>query len=427
MARLWYALYNALLHVGALVCVPFWLVARLVRGRYRGQFKERMGLLPREALARFGSEPALWVHAASAGETTAAAPLLRELRAAFPRAPLLFTVTSRYGKEMAHRRLGDLADAVLFSPLDLPLFVARFLNRIRPFLYVMVETDLWPNMVRQARRRGAKVALASGHAGERRAWRFLRSFGRATLGHVDLFLMQTEEDARRIVERGAPADRVQVLGSLKFDSTAAYVPSEERPALRADLGVPEGARVLVAGSTLAEDEGPVLDLVAALRREGVPLFAIVAPRRQERVREVVEGGGARGLACALRTRRERGDLLVLDTMGELARAYNVADVAYVGGGFTPDVGLHNILEPMVCGVPVLFGPHHGKAWRAARELLRAGAGREVADGKALLHAVRELFADAEAMERMRRAGEALLRANRGAAARQAARIRELVA
>jgi len=427
MARLWYALYNVLLHVGALACLPVWLFARFARGRYKGQFKERMGILPRDALARFGAAPAIWVHAASAGETSSAVPLVKRLRESCPRAPLLFTVTSRYGKEMARRQLAGVADAILFSPLDLPLFVARFLNRIRPFLYVMVETDLWPNLVRQARARGVKVALASGHAGERRAWRLLRSFGRATLGHVDLFLMQTEDDARRIVERGAPRARVQVLGNLKYDGMAGRVADDERPRLRASFGLPDGARVLVAGSTLEEDEAPVLDAIAALRREGVDLRAVVAPRRTERVGDVTRGCGARGLSCALRTSGGAGDVVVLDTMGELAGTYNLADVAYVGGGFTPEVGLHNVLEPLVCGAPVLLGPHHGKAWRAARELLRCGAGREVGNGAALLGAIRELLSDPAAMGRMRAAGESLLQANRGAAARQAERIRELVA
>ncbi|MGH7162411.1 MAG: 3-deoxy-D-manno-octulosonic acid transferase, partial [Planctomycetota bacterium] len=149
MARLrialWYALYNVLVHLGALLCLPFWLFARFLRGRYRGQFRERMGILPRAALARFGERPAVWVHAASAGETVSAGPLVRRLREAFPDAPFLLTVTSRYGKEMAERSLGGAVDAVLFSPLDLPWFVRRFLERVNPLLYVMVETDLWPN------------------------------------------------------------------------------------------------------------------------------------------------------------------------------------------------------------------------------------------------------------------------------------------
>ncbi|MFI5401655.1 MAG: 3-deoxy-D-manno-octulosonic acid transferase [Planctomycetota bacterium] len=414
--------YNIALHLGALACLPVWLAARLFRGRYRGQFKERMGILPKELLARFGGEGAVWVHAASAGETAAAVPLVRRLRDLLPRRPFLFTVTSRYGKEMAERRLKGVVDAIAFSPLDLPLFCRRFLRRVRPALYVMVETDFWPNLVHLAKRRGARVAVASGHAGPRT---FPRPFWRSAFRDVDLLLMQSETDARHIVARGAPLARVQVGGNLKFDGAARMDPSAV-PAWRKELGIPAGARVLVAGSTLFEDEAPVLDAVRALRSEGVDLLAIVAPRRQERVAPLVDACSARGLAVARRTGGGSGAVLVLDTMGELQKAYEVADVAYVGGGLTPEVGLHNVIEPLVCEVPVLMGPHRGKARRLAEEVLRAGAGLEVKDGPDLAGALRSLLLDPARREALAAAGRELLRAHRGAAERQAARLAELV-
>jgi 3-deoxy-D-manno-octulosonic-acid transferase len=422
--RLWYALYNVVLHVGVLVCLPFWLFVRLVRGRYRGQFLERMAVFPPEMREKFGERPAVWIHAASAGETASAAPLVAALREHFPNDPILFTFTSRYGKEMATRRLGEIVDSISFSPLDLPLFCRRFLNLVRPRLYVMVETDLWPNLVRHAKRRGAAVAIASGHAGPRS---FPRPFWRAVLGHVDLLLMQTEADARNIRGRGAPADRVHVMGNLKFDSSAGRLEGREVVAWREELGLPEGAPVFVAGSTLAEDEGPVLEAIAAVRREGLDLHAIVAPRRQERVADVVKGCEARGLEAVRRTAGGRAPVLILDTMGELARSYNVASVAYVGGGLTPDVGLHNLLEPLVCGAPVLFGPHRGKARRIAEEVLRAGAGVEVENGAALLETLRTLLTDADRHAGLVKQGQAMLASHEGAARRQADRIRELVA
>jgi 3-deoxy-D-manno-octulosonic-acid transferase len=423
--RIWYALYNLLLHAGALLSLPVWLFVRILRGRYRGQFRERMGILPAGVLEAFGSRSSVWIHAASAGETASAVPLVHQLRKAFPDDPFLFTVTSRYGKEMACRQLEGVVDAICFSPLDLPLFCARFLNRIRPHLYVMVETDLWPNLVRRARARGVKIAVASGHAGPRS---FPRSFWRIVLDHVDLLLMQTPYDAQNIRRRGARAERVAVMGNLKFDSTGADLPAPERAALRRELGVPEAVPVLVAGSTLAEDEAPVLDAIAELRREGTDLHAILAPRRQERVPEVVRGCMERELAHVRRT--EGGGsapVLILDTMGELASSYNLADVAYVGGGLTPEVGLHNLLEPLVCSAPVLFGPHHGKAERIAAELLRLGAGIEVGGKEALLDAARRVLGDEPTRERLAAAGRELLQLNRGAAERQANRILELAA
>jgi 3-deoxy-D-manno-octulosonic-acid transferase len=419
---IWYAIYNVALHLGALVCLPFWLAARLLRGRYRGQFLERMGILPDEVLAPFPGEGAVWIHAASAGETAAAAPLVRKLRDLLPRRPFLFTVTSRYGKEMAARRLEGVVDAVAFSPLDLPLFCRRFLRRIRPSLYVMVETDLWPNLVILAKRRGARVAIASGHAGPRT---FPRAFWRRVFRDVDLLLMQSEGDAGHIVARGAPRERVEVMGNLKFDGAARMDP-DAIAGWRAELEIPEGARVLVAGSTLEEDEAPVLDAVRALRAEGLDLVAVVAPRRQERVAPVLEACAARGLAAARRTGGGSGAVLVLDTMGELQRAYEVADVAYVGGGLTPEVGLHNVIEPLVCEVPVLMGPHRGKARRLAEAVLRAGAGLEVRAGAALLAELRSLLTDDARRRALSAAGRDLLAAHRGAAERQARRLAGLV-
>ncbi|MHC4547336.1 MAG: 3-deoxy-D-manno-octulosonic acid transferase [Planctomycetota bacterium] len=419
----WYGLYNVLLHVGVLACLPFWLFVRLARGRYRGQFFQRMGILPPEFVARFKGRPAVWIHAASAGETASAAPLVARLKELLPDRPFLFTFTSRYGKEMAERRLGAIVDGVSFSPLDLPLFCVRFLNRIRPCLYVMVETDIWPNLVRGAKRRGVPVAIASGHAGPRS---FPRAFWKVVFDQVDLLLMQTEVDAENIRRRGAPPERVHVAGNLKFDSSADRLAPAEVLAWRAELGLPAGVPVFVAGSTLAEDEAPVLDAVTALRRAGVDLHAIVAPRRQERVPEVEKACAGHGLAAIRRTRGGSAPVLILDTMGELARSYNVADVAYVGGGLTPEVGLHNLLEPLVCGAPVLFGPHRGKARRIAEEVLRSGAGVEVADGEGLRTTLRVLLTDAGRHAALVACGAEMLAHHEGAAHRQAERIRGLV-
>jgi 3-deoxy-D-manno-octulosonic-acid transferase len=422
--RAWYTLYNVLLYAGVLACLPFWLFVRLVRGRYRGQFRERMGLLDPEIRARFGGRPALWVHAASAGETAAAVPLVRALKAQWPDRPVLFTVTSRYGKQMAERRLEGIADAVCFSPLDLPYFCRRYLDAIRPFAYVMVETDIWPNLLRKAKRRRVPCFLASGYASRRT---FPRSFWRAVFTHVDLFLMQTEEDARNVVDRGAPRDRVEVGGNMKFDGSGQALSASELPALRDEFGVPEGACVLVAGSTLPEDEAPLLDAIATLRAEGTPLRAIIAPRRQDRVPDVMRGLEQRGLDAVLRTGGGPAPFVVLDTMGELAGTYNLATVAYIGGGFTPGVGLHNLIEPLVAGAPVIFGPNRGKAARVAHEVLRLGAGIEVANGVALLAAMRRVLTDPDAATRLADAGRRLLALNQGAASRQVERIREAIA
>ena len=422
----WYSLYNLLLVAGLGLGLPVWALRRAM-GRYKGQLRERFGGLPAGVRERFSGRPALWAHAASAGETASAAPLVRRLREAFPDHAIYFTVTSRYGKEMAQKQLGEVVDAVAYSPFDLPFCVGRVLRAVRPRLYMMVETDIWPNLVRKAKSGGASVVIASGHAREAS---FPRPFWRVVFSHVDVFFMQSELDATHIVARGAPAGRVVVAGNLKFDSIGAVVEDGRLAGLRKEFGVPEGVPLLVAGSTLAEDEGPVLDAIAALREEtGLDLHAIVAPRRMERIAAVEQGCAERGLGAVRRTAGGPcAPVLILDTMGELASTYNLADVAYVGGGLTPEVGLHNLLEPLVCGVPVLFGPHHGKAHRIAAEFLRLGAGVEIADGpRGLLDAMRRVLTDREECRRLAAAGKRLLDAHKGAADRQGAAIAELLA
>ena len=235
--RFWFLLYNVVLHLGLLLALPVWGWRRL-SGRYRGQLSERLGRLPPDLAARFGARPALWGHAASAGETASAAPLIRRLKEARPDDLVLFTVTSKYGKEMAEKQLDGVVEGVAFSPFDVPWACRRVLRRVRPRLYLMVETDIWPNLIRLAKRRGARVVIASGHA---RAATFPRPFWRAVFAHVDAFLMQSDVDAKNIIARGAPADRVHTMGNLKFDSTGGVVGEAGLAELRADFGMPENA------------------------------------------------------------------------------------------------------------------------------------------------------------------------------------------
>lgn len=413
----WFALYNVVLHVGVVACAPFWFAVRFFRGRYKGQFRERMGLLSDDVRGRFGHAPAIWVHAASAGETVAAEPLVRALKKTWPDRPIFFSVTSRYGKRMAENRLTDVVDAICFSPLDLPVFCRRTIGIVQPALYVMVETDIWPNLVRLVR---GTCVLASGYASPRS---FPRAFWSTVFRHIDLFSMQTDQDASNMVRRGALPERVEVGGNLKFDGSGVAKSAEEVCAIRKRFNIPEGVPVFVAGSTLAEDEAPVLDAIAALRTEGIDLHAIVAPRRQDRVPEVLHGLLGRGVPAELRTAARAAPVIVLDTMGELADTYSIASIAYVGGGLTPDVGLHNLIEPLVGGAPVLFGPHRGKAARVVREIMRTGAGVELADGSELLAKMRSVLIDDVERRRLVQAGHDLLDLHRGAAERQAQAIR----
>ncbi|MFQ5767556.1 MAG: 3-deoxy-D-manno-octulosonic acid transferase [Acidobacteriota bacterium] len=412
-ARLWAGLYTVLLEAGQTAVAPLGLAYRLA-GRELGNLNRRRGVLPASTLSRLNGRRAIWVHAASAGETAAAFPLVCRLQDALPDHPVLFTVTSPYGLAMARRQMGERVAGIHYAPLDLPRYCRRLLRQVRPLLYLVVENDVWPNMVRMVKEQGGKVIVASGQAGPRT---FPREFWRATFRHVDRFLMQTDGDARNIVSRGALPSRVEVMGNLKMEGRVPPLAGGERRCMEEEFGFPAGASILVAGSVQKEDEVPVLEAVARLRQEGIDLRAVVAPRRLDRVAAIEQRCVSLHLASVRRTAGGRAPVVILDSMGELARVYGLARVAYVGGGFTRPGGLHNLAEPLALGVPVLYGPFHGQVTRLAGEVLKEGAGLEIRKKAALAPALGRVLRREKLRGQMAAAAEALMAPHRGASTR----------
>jgi 3-deoxy-D-manno-octulosonic-acid transferase len=406
-----YLAYTLLLAAGLTLSVPFYLWKERGTGRYRRTFRERMGNLPDEI--RPGPGPSVWVHAVSVGEVLAARPLVAALKQRLPGHRVVVSTTTLTGNAVARRGLG--VDGLFFAPLDFPSAVRRVLDRVAPRLVVLVETELWPNLIHEARRRGARVALVNGRISPRSypRYRLLRPLFRPVLAEVDAFLMQGESHAERVRAMGAPPDRVRVTGNLKFDALEAPHASES---LARVLSGADGVPLWVAGSTMAGEEEAVLAAFRSARAQA-PLRLVLAPRHPERFEEASAKALAAGFACVRRSALDGpwrgGDVLILDTMGELAQAYGYATLVFVGGSLVPSGG-HNVLEAAVAEKAILVGPHMENFQEIADQFRAEAAFVQVGSEAELASAARELLGDDARRAELGRRARALVDRNRGA-------------
>jgi 3-deoxy-D-manno-octulosonic-acid transferase len=428
-------LYNLLL-------IPFlfpYLAWRLlVRGKSWEGLGERFGRVPALGPAPPGGR--VWVHAVSVGETVAATPVVHALRAALPECEILLSTVTPTGQAQARRALPDVTHH-LYLPFDLPGVVDQVFTRLQPSALVLMEAEIWPNLLCAARRRGVPVVVANGHISDRTFRRAapLRELLAPILAGITRYLAQSALIRERALRLGMPAGRSVVAGHTKFDQDVPPLGKDEVRSLRSSLGLEEGQPLFLAGSTHEGEEELILNAWEAARAHSPSLALMIAPRHLQRVcalRALIE---QRGLNVRLRSapgepfsespdaqRPERpSPVLLLDTMGELARFYGLASVAFVGGSLAPKGG-HDILQPLFHGVPTLFGPHMHNQRALAALALGAGAARQVNDEPALVSALISLLTDHEVREAMIAAGARLLSDNRGASARCAAEVESLL-
>ena len=418
-----YWLYGVGLAVFFLAALPAFLFQAMLRGKYRRSLRERLGTVPAWA----GTTPPLWVHAVSVGEVLAAIALVRQIEARWPALPILMSTVTDTGRGVGMQRLPG--KPFVFFPLDFGWAVNRALDRIRPRAVLLTETELWPAFIRACTRRGIPVVAVNGRISPRSYPRYRRVrfwFGRVLRG-VRLYCMQTPEDAARVRDLGAPPDRVHVVGNLKFDLAGDEDPGEGAR-VRAMLGLAPGRPVLVAGSTHKGEEPQVLDAFRRVRASIPDLALVLAPRHPERLDEVAGLLREAGLPWAIRSRAPvPGEtvIILVDTMGELARLYAAGTVVYIGGSLVP-IGGHNVLEPAAHGRPVLFGPHMGNFAEMARLFLAQGAGVQVQDAAGLATETLRLLGDPTGASRMGGAGRRIVATHRGAARRTLVLLEEVL-
>jgi len=421
-----YVLYNLALSAVLLIGAPVWIPWLLLARKRRKNFPERLSLRGFPAVPQPDGRPRVWVHAVSVGETLAAAPLLRLLRERAPDALLLLSNVTLTGRETAVKVLGGVVDAVFYFPFDLPWICGRFLDRLRPEVVVIVETEIWPNFLAACAARGIPSVIVNGRLSERsfRGYRRLRWFFAPVLRTFRAVAAQSRGDAERFIALGAPREIVTVGGNLKFDVRP---PTEKLTGLSSLLagGRESGALWVVAGSTHEGEEIPVLRAFLSARAQNPALKLLLAPRHPERFNAVEEMLHREGVPVSRRTLLADGargvgpPVLLLDSMGELSGAYAEADLAFVGGSLVPKGG-HNILEPAWHGVPTVVGPHMSNFREIANAFLSAGALLQVSGERELSEQFVRFAADPSAFADTGRRARKLLESFRGASERNAA-------
>lgn len=411
---MWRFLYNVLLVLAAPVVVG----VLLAKPRCRPGFFQRMGWRSHPSDTVASSQPLIWIHAVSLGEVVAAVPLVKALHKHHPEFRYIVTTVTETGREAVLQRLSGIAEH-RYAPLDFFWAVTSMIRRVQPMLYIFVETELWPNLLWSLRNRGVPSVLVNGRLSSRSFGRqdlpLIRSFYRSMLQTLTLCLMQTERDKQRIVALGAEPDRVHVTGNIKFDQPLPAVGSDD--CLRRSFGLDKHEQLILAGSTHPGEEQILVSAYLQIARIYPSTVLMLAPRHIERADQVEAMLREAGLAVQrksnIRENISGPRVVILDTRGELAFAYREAVAAFVGGTLVP-VGGHNLLEPAVCGTPVIFGPYTDHCAEIAALLQEAGGGHRVAGVEELVTVVGGWLGQPETRIRIGQAAKRVVLENQGA-------------
>jgi 3-deoxy-D-manno-octulosonic-acid transferase len=450
-----YFVYSLLMGLAALLLLPYWLIQGLRHGKYLSNLSERLGFsFPSLSKLPADRPGAIWIHAVSVGEVLSGVVLAKSLKQAYPKRPLIVSTTTMTGQALARQRL-PFADAVLYFPLDWAFCVRRALQAVQPAVVVVLETEIWPNFLREAGRRKIPVIFVSGRISDRSFVRyqsyfgkfgfFLRPFLRSALGNATAFLMQSQVDADRVRALGAPADRVSVSGNMKYDQVLP-APTPLSAWLEAEAQRQGRSPIIVAGSVVASEEPLALIAFGTLQGEYPNALLLLAPRKPEHFQQaadfihesrrkflrrsqlpVPKAGAPDGQFTVGPPTNGEGAIskdvtvVLVDSIGELASLYRIADGAFVGGSLVESGG-HNILEPAAFGKIPVFGPSMENFAETASRFVAAGAAIQVTSPEDAGVAWIELLRDPERQRRMGDTAKRLVDESRGATARAMAEI-----
>ncbi|WP_165065195.1 3-deoxy-D-manno-octulosonic acid transferase [Paludisphaera rhizosphaerae] len=420
------------IYVAMLVLLSPVLGYRMIRsGKYRDGLWEKFA---GDAPNRIGDGPCLWFHAVSVGEVLLLRPLVREMARRRPNWQVVISTTTPTGLAVARRTFPELI--TFYAPLDFSWATQRAVGRIRPTVLALVELEVWPNLIRSAKRAGAKVAIINARLSERshRGYRRIRGPLGPTLHRIDAVAAQDEDYARRFVDLGIPAERVSVTGSVKYDGLESDRNNARTRELRSELGLSTADLVFVAGSTMEGEEAAALEAYRAAKKDHPRLRLILVPRHAERFDEVarwLETGGEQVV------RRSEGrvepsspglnaPVVLIDTIGELGAVWGLADVAFVGGSLLPGRGGQNMMEPAAYGASVMFGPHTANFRETVAQLLARNAARRVAGPRELALHLCEDLDEPEAAAARGEAGRRFVLAQHGASGRTLVELDRLV-
>jgi len=425
---MFYLLYN-LLSLLLLIPVLFFTIYRAMKLAWPLSLAARFGFIPASDLLKLQGRPVLLLHAVSVGEISAARPLLKALRDRYPEHAIVVSNSTETGRQTASAF--KEIDLCVYYPFDFLPSVRSMLRLLNPCIVIIMETEIWPNFTREIARRGIPLVMANGRISDRSFPRYLKLswFFRHALQNFTLFCMQSETARERIIAIGAPAERVVVAGNLKFDIPCCPVDEGEKRALRRQYAIPEESLVIVAGSTHAGEDEMLVDAYRELMTDFTELFLVVAPRHPQRCAEVADlfakGGTRFRRFTELKPSNEeklcKGELLLVDTIGELMKLYALADIVFVGGSLVP-VGGHNLLEPASRGIPVLFGPYMANFREITALVLASRAGIQVATEEDLVATLRRLFTNPAERKSLGDSSLAMMRESGGSALKHLEKI-----
>lgn len=420
-----YFLYSLLLALGFLILLPRFFSDSLRHGKYTAGFRERLGLSTSLPLAK---RPIIWIHCVSVGETQAARPLVKGIQQRFPNHSIAVSTTTLTGQNVAREVFKESAAKIFYFPFDWRWIVRKTLTAVNPAAVLIMETELWPQFLRECQVRGIPVAIVNGRVSEQsfRRYRLIKQFMTRILSSISLAAMQTKADAERLTALGINSSKVRITGNLKFDAGVAYTSDTLTLELRERFGFDEATPLLLAASTHAPEERIILDAFGRLNAMMAPVRPrlMIAPRHPERFREVAGLIESSGFSWARRTSApDRSDLesqvILLDTIGELHAIYSLASIVFVGGSIARTGG-HNILEPAAAGAAVITGAHTHNFKQIVETFVDADAviqllplGEEEAKPE-LAAVLAALLADPERQSELGERARQLVEQNRGA-------------
>jgi len=425
-----YLLYDCVVWLTALFLVPCYLVRGLLQGKVRRGIRERLGFFQKSRFADFEGKQVFWIHAVSVGETRAAIPLIKVLRKHYPQAVLLVSNVTETGHGIA-QGINEIDDT-LFFPLDASWVVKRVLQRVRPDHVLIVETELWPNFIRQCYRQSIPVQLVNGRISDRSFPRYLRAKNilQPVLEQLSGYCMQSENDGQRIAELGAPEERITITGNLKFDMESTLPPDLSNQQLRQDFSLPAQAPIWVAGSTHAGEEEQIIEVHQRLLHDHPDLILILVPRHPERCKAVADLLTQASLPWHYRSQKQdqamdQGGVLLVDTIGEMLKFYHMSELIFVGGSLVPTGG-HNILEASLLKKAVVFGPHMHNFREIALLIEKAQGQGRVHNVEELYHLIATLLSEPDTCKMMGEQSWALLQRNAGASNKTLSEIEQCI-
>jgi 3-deoxy-D-manno-octulosonic-acid transferase len=424
-------LYSLVFTLGFIAALPYFLFQALLHRKYFASFWQRFGILPEALSSR--PKAGIWIHAVSVGEVMAVLPLIQAVQARWPGRQLFVSTVTLTGQTLARKKLAsDIG--VFYFPLDWRFAVRKSLVTVQPSLVLIAETEVWPNFLRECGERSIPVLLVNGRISDRSVSRYrtIKPFMRHVLKNISFCCMQTELDRDRLLSLGADPARVDVAGNLKYEIVEPRALETKTEEYRRLIGLPPNRFVVVAGSTMKDEEPLVLAAFEALRAVCKEAVLVIAPRHPERFREVEKLLSDRSIEYVKRSDLkpgtqgacQNGQVLLLDTMGELATLYALASVVFIGGSLVPTGG-HNILEPALFRKPMLFGPSMSNFREMSEYFLKQQAAVQVKDSKELGDELVRMFRDPGLRAQIGGRGHGILMANRGAAQRILNRIESI--